>query len=284
MVLHLNKNIIQCHYCSLEKKVPGACTKCGSLAVKYFGAGTERVEDELEYYFKNVNISRVDSDSINRKSTLGKILFSFSHGEIDILVGTQMVSKGLDFSRVTLVGVVSAETTLWLPDFRADERTFQLLTQVSGRAGRSKVPGEVVIQTQNEKHFTLQMVLSNNYDGFYQKEITEREKLGYPPFARIALIEAKDESEKKAEGAINDFYNELIKYKKWLNISLPANAVISKLKGFYRFHILIKSKKETDPGGSILRKAILDAFVEFNKRSHYKDARLIYDIDPQSVM
>ncbi len=242
MVLHLNKNIIQCHYCSLEKKVPGACTKCGSLAVKYFGTGTERVEDELEYYFKNVNISRVDSDSINRKSTLGKILFSFSHGEIDILVGTQMVSKGLDFSRVTLVGVVSAETTLWLPDFRADERTFQLLTQVSGRAGRSKAPGEVIIQTQNEKHFTLQMVLANNYDGFYQREITDREKLGYPPFTRIALIEAKDESEKRAEGAINDFYNELIKYKKWLNISSPAYAVISKLKGFYRFHILIKSK------------------------------------------
>jgi len=284
MVLHINKNLIQCHYCSLEKKVPGACTQCGSLAVKYFGTGTERVEDELEYYFKNINISRVDSDSINRKSTLGKLLFSFSHGEIDILVGTQMVSKGLDLARVTLVGVVSAETTLWLPDFRADERTFQLLTQVSGRAGRSKTPGEVIIQTQNEKHFTLQMVLSNNYDGFYQKEISEREKLGYPPFTRIALIEAKDESEKRAEGAINDFYYELIKYKKWLNISSPSYAVISKLKGFYRFHILIKSSKETDPGGGILRKAILNAFVEFNKRSRYKDIRLIYDIDPQSVM
>ncbi len=284
MVLHLNKNIIQCHYCSLEKKVPGACTKCGSLAIKYFGTGTERVEDELEYYFKNVNISRVDSDSINRKSSLGKILFSFSYGEIDILVGTQMVSKGLDFSRVTLVGVVSAETTLWLPDFRADERTFQLLTQVSGRSGRSKVPGEVVIQTQNEKHFTLQMVLANNYDGFYQREITDREKLGYPPFTRIALIEAKDEFEKRAEGAITDYYNELVKYKEWLNISSPAYAVISKLKGFYRFHILIKSSKETDPGGGILRKAILDAFVEFNKKSRYKDVRMIYDIDPQSVM
>ncbi|MBT8385986.1 MAG: primosomal protein N', partial [Ignavibacteria bacterium] len=284
MVLHLNKNIIQCHYCSLEKNVPGACTQCGSLAVKYFGTGTERVEDELEHYFKNVNISRVDSDSINRKSTLGKLLFSFSRGEIDILVGTQMVSKGLDFSRVTLVGVVSAETTLWLPDFRADERTFQLLTQVSGRSGRSKVPGEVVIQTQNEKHFTLQMVLSNNYDGFYQKEITEREKLGYPPFTRIALIEAKDKSEKRADGAINDFYKELIKYKKWLDISSPAYAVISKLKGFYRFHILIKSNKKNDPAGGILRKAILDSFVELNKKSRYKEVRMIYDIDPQSIM
>ncbi len=284
MVLHLNKNIIQCHYCSLEKKAPGACTHCGSMNIKYFGTGTERVEDELEYYFNKIKIQRVDSDSINRKSTLGKILTSFSNSEIDILVGTQMVSKGLDLSRVTLVGVVSAETTLWLPDFRADERTFQLLTQVSGRAGRSKTPGEVVIQTQNEKHFTLQMVLANNYDGFYDKEIADREKLGYPPFTRIALIEAKDETEKRAEGAINDFYRELIKYKKWLKISSPAYAVISKLKGFYRFHILIKSFKETDPGGGILRKAIIDSFVEFNKKSRYKEVRMIYDIDPQSIM
>ena len=140
--------------------------------------------------------------------------------------------------------------------------------------------------------YKLRMKSTSLYKWFWQiitmasikEEISDREKLGYPPFTRIALIEVKDESEKRAEGAINDFYNELIKYKKWLNISSPAYAVISKLKGFYRFHILIKSKKETDPGGSILRKVILDAFVEFNKRSRYKEARPIYDIDPQSVM
>ena len=169
MVYHINKNTLQCHYCGLIKKVPEACTHCGSLNIKYFGTGTERVEDEIEYYFPNATVRRIDSDSINKKNVLSSILQKFGNGEIDILVGTQMVSKGLDFSRVTLVGVISAETTLWLPDFRADERTFQLLTQVSGRAGRSKVKGEVIIQTQNEKHFTLQKVLLNDYAGFYAK-------------------------------------------------------------------------------------------------------------------
>jgi primosomal protein N' (replication factor Y) (superfamily II helicase) len=284
MVYHINKNIIECHYCGLTKDVPGACTKCGSLSIKYFGTGTERVEDELEFYFSNAIISRIDTDSISRKSMLSKILLQFSKGEIDILVGTQMVSKGLDFSRVTLVGVISAETTLWMPDFRADERTFQLLTQVSGRSGRSKVEGDVIIQTMNEKHFALQKVLQNDYKGFYQREISDRQKMGYPPFTRLALIETKDQSNDKAKGAITDFYRELIKFKKWLKISDPHSAMIARLKGQYRYQILIKSFKENDPGGGVLRKAILDSFVEFNRKSRYRDVRLIYDVDPQSIM
>ncbi|NWG28233.1 MAG: primosomal protein N' [Ignavibacteriaceae bacterium] len=284
MVYHINKNSIQCHYCGLVKDVPGACTHCGSIQLKYFGTGTERVEDELEFYFPNVKMSRIDSDSITKKSALSRLLTSFGSGEIDVLVGTQMVSKGLDFSRVTLVGVISAETTLWLPDFRADERTFQLLTQVSGRAGRSKSPGEVIIQTQNEKHFALQMVLNNNYKGFYEKEILDREKMGFPPFTRIALIEAKDQSNEKAKGAITSFYTELKKFAKYLKISSPTPAIIARLKGQYRYQILIKSSKQTDPGGKILRKAILDSFVEFNRKSRYKDVRLIYDVDPQSLI
>ncbi len=283
MVYHINKNIIECHYCGLIKDVPGACTNCGSVSIKYFGTGTERVEDELEFYFPNTVINRIDSDSISRKSMLSRILLQFSKGEIDILVGTQMVSKGLDFSRVTLVGVISAETTLWLPDFRADERTFQLLTQVSGRSGRSKVEGEVIIQTMNEKHFALQKVLMNDYAGFYQREISDREKMGYPPFTRLALIETKDQSNEKAKGAITDFYKELLKYKKWLKISDPHSAMISRLKGSYRYQILIKGIKGSDPGGAVLRKSILDSFVEFNRKSRYRDVRLIYDVDPQSI-
>jgi primosomal protein N' (replication factor Y) len=284
MVYHINRNNIECHYCGLVKDVPGACTNCGSIQIKYFGTGTERVEDELEFYFPNVKMSRIDSDSITKKSALSRLLISFGSGEIDVLVGTQMVSKGLDFSRVTLVGVISAETTLWLPDFRADERTFQLLTQVSGRAGRSKSPGEVIIQTQNEKHFALQMVLNNNYKGFYEKEILDREKMGFPPFTRIALIESKDQNNEKAKGAIAGYYNEIKKYSKWLKISSPNSAIIARLKGQYRYQILIKSSKDTDAGGKILRNAILNSFVEFNRKSRYKDVRLIYDVDPQSVI
>lgn len=284
MVYHINKNILQCHYCGLEKKTPPACTQCGSISLKYFGAGTERVEDELQFYFPNAKIKRVDSDSISKKNALGKILLEFSKGEIEILVGTQMVSKGLDFARVTLVGVISAETTLWLPDFRADERTFQLLTQVAGRAGRSKVEGEVVIQTQNEKNFTLQKVLHTDYKGFYEREIFDREKLGYPPFTRIALIETKDMDLKKAEGAINDFYKYLIAYSRQLKITHPIPAMIARLKGLYRFQLVIKSSRKTDPAGKILRTAILNSLVEFNKRSRYKDVRILYDVDPQSIM
>jgi primosomal protein N' (replication factor Y) (superfamily II helicase) len=284
LIYHINKNVLQCHYCGFVKDVPHACTNCGSLSIKYFGTGTERVEDEIEYYFPNARVKRIDSDSITKKNSLSKILLKFSRGDIDILVGTQMVSKGLDFSRVTLVGVISAETTLWLPDFRADERTFQLLTQVAGRSGRSKVKGEVVIQTQNEKNFTLQKVVQNDYADFYKNEITGREQMGYPPFTRIGLIEAKDLDERRAKGAISDFYKELKAYEKYLKIMEPATAVLARLKGFYRFHILIKSSKEVDPGGAILRKAILDSFINFNKKSRFRDVKLTYDVDPQSIM
>lgn len=138
MIHHINKNILQCHYCNIARQVPKACPLCGSISLKFFGTGTQRVEDELEFYFPKLKIERIDSDAISKRDRLGEILNSFKNGEIDVLVGTQMVAKGLDFSNVTLVGVISAETTLWIPDFRADERTFQLLTQVSGRSGRSE--------------------------------------------------------------------------------------------------------------------------------------------------
>ncbi|HMN23491.1 MAG: primosomal protein N' [Ignavibacteriaceae bacterium] len=284
MTFHINQNKVQCHYCGLIKPVPGACTHCGSINIKYFGTGTERVEDELQFYFPSTRIERIDSDSIKKKSYLSNLLLEFSKGDIDILVGTQMVSKGLDFARVTLVGVISAETTLWLPDFRADERTFQLLTQVAGRAGRSKVEGEVIIQTYNEKHFVLRKVLENDYKGFYAKERKDREQMGYPPFTRIALIETKDTSMEKAKGAAYDFYKEIIKYKNFLKISDPTTAQIFKLVNNYRYHILIKSSKDKDPGGAILRKAIMESWTEFNKKSRYKDVKLYYDVDPQSIM
>ncbi len=284
MVYHINKNKLECHYCGLTKKVPDACNICGSYSIKYFGTGTERVEDELEYFFPNAKIKRVDSDSVSRKNSLSQILFNFSKGDIDILVGTQMVSKGLDFSRVTLVGVIAAETTLWLPDFRADERTFQLLTQVAGRSGRSTVPGEVIIQTYNEKNFTLQKVVQNDYQGFFQCEIKKRKELHYPPFTRLALIESKDLNESRALNALTDYYNQISKYGKYLKISPPTCAILSKLKGFYRFQILVKSDKKNDKGGFILRKAIMDSYIEFNRKSRFKDIKLLFDIDPQSII
>lgn len=284
LVHHLYKNMLQCHYCGFTKPVPKACSVCGSLAIKFFGTGTQKVEDELAYYFPDAKIERVDSDTMNTKGKLGNILNSFRKGEIDVLVGTQMVSKGLDFSNVTLVGVVSAETTLWLPDFRADERTFQLLTQVSGRAGRSTAPGEVLIQTQDHKHFVLQKVLANDYNGFYASELNLREQGGYPPFTRLALIETKDTDEDNARGAANDFYKYLLKYKNYLHLSEPNPALIAKIKTQYRFHLIVRTHKSKDPAGKTLRKAILEAYTEYNQKSRYKDIRLTIDIDPVGVM
>lgn len=284
MVHHINKNILQCHYCNIVQPVPKACTNCGSIALKFFGTGTQRVEDELDYYFPNVAIERIDSDSISKKGSLGEILNRFRKGEIQILVGTQMVSKGLDFGDVTLVGVVAAETSLWIPDFRADERTFQLLTQVAGRAGRSEKEGEVIIQTQNQKHFVLQKVLETDYNAFYEKEIMLREHGEYPPFTRIGLIEVKDEKEDRARGAIKDLFEIIKCYPGGLKLTPPTEAIIYKIKGFYRWQILIKSSKKFDPSGKILRTALLNAMIEFNQKSRYRDVKLIIDVDPQSII
>ncbi|MDP3582001.1 MAG: primosomal protein N', partial [Ignavibacteria bacterium] len=179
---------------------------------------------------------------------------------------------------------VAAETSLWIPDFRADERTFQLLTQVAGRAGRSEKEGEVIIQTQNQKHFVLQKVLASDYKAFYQREIVLREQGEYPPFTKIGLIEVKDEKEDKSRGAIRDLFEILKRESKGLKLTPPTEAIIYKIKGFYRWQILIKSSKKFDPSGKVLRTALLNSMIEFNQKSRYRDVKLIIDVDPQSII
>ena len=284
MIHHISKNILRCHYCGFTKSVPSQCSVCGSKEIKFYGTGTQKVEDEISYNFPNAKIQRVDSVAISGKNKLAFILNEFRKGEIDILVGTQLVAKGLDFSNVTLVGVTSAETTLWLPDFRADERTFQLLTQVSGRAGRSGKPGEVIIQTQNSQNFVLQKVAENNYNGFFDKEIKLRQAGIYPPFSRLALVEVKNEDEKKAYTAIKDFYNRLQPFKQKIILLPPNPAIIPRIKSQYRFHLLIKSPKKTDPAGKLLRNALKFALNEFKSKSKFKNQKLIIDIDPISII
>lgn len=284
MVHHIYKNQLACHYCGSQRPVPKACTTCGSLALKFFGTGTQRVEDELEYYFPEARIARVDSDTITKKGSLAEILNDFRKGEIDILVGTQMVSKGLDFENVTLVGVISAETSLWMPDFRADERTFQLLTQVSGRAGRSTLKGEVLIQTQDDNNFVLKKVLENDYKGFFEKEIHQREMMNYPPFCRMCMLEFKDENENNARGAANDFYNEMVKFRNYINVFPPTPAILAKLKNKYRFQLVVKVSKKTDSGGAVLRKALSESIAAFNQKSRFRNVKYYIDIDPQNIL
>ncbi len=284
LVYHIASNDLRCHYCGFKKEVPKACPVCGSVALNFYGTGIQKVEDELAYYFPEANIVRVDSDTMKKRGKLGLIFKEFREKKIDVLVGTQMVSKGLDMPHLTLVGVVSAEATLWLPDFRADERTFQLLTQVSGRSGRSKIQGEVIIQTENPHHFVLQQVLQGNYERFYNHEMKLRKEGQYPPFTRLGLIEIKDESAQKARGAIYDFHKSLIRYKKQLVVMPPSEAVIARIKREYRFQIVVKSFRKADPSGKVLREAIFESFIEFNKKSRFRDVKIIIDIDPQNIL
>lgn len=189
LTYHLVKKEYLCHYCNYSKKELNACPVCGSLEIKYKGIGTQRVEDELEQIIPGSRIARMDLDTTQKKYSYSRILNDFGEGKCNVLLGTQMVAKGLDFPDVTFVGVVSAESTMLIPDFRSSEKTFQLLSQVAGRAGRSHLQGEVAIQTYRPESYTLQFVQQNDYQGFYQKEIIEREQAKYPPFYKLALIE-----------------------------------------------------------------------------------------------
>ena len=284
MVYHINSDILKCHYCGETRKAPKECTKCGSKSIKFFGTGTERVEDELHYHFPAAVMARIDSDSIKKKGMLSKTFAAFNAGEIDILIGTQLVAKGLDFPRVTLVGVIAAETSLWMPDFRADERTFQLLTQVSGRAGRRQEPGEVVIQTQNDQNFVLQKVVHGDYYGFYEKQIHDRQGRGYPPFARMCLIEVKHSDPRQASLAANELYKTAVSFNTPVRISSPASAVIFKLRGECRFQIMLRSGRKQDPTGSVLRKLVRDTLDHAAKNNLTGNVRVLVDPDPQSIL
>ena len=284
MVYHIKSNNLKCHYCNAIKPMPKACSMCGSKNIKLFGTGTERVEDELQAYFPSAIIERIDSDTISEKGKLGETLNKFRDGEIDILVGTQMVSKGLDFPRVTLVGVISAESSLWMPDFRAEEKTFQMLTQVSGRAGRSILPGEVMIQTCDSGHPLMKFIMNNDYHGFFARDVQSREFRNYPPFANLCLAETKDKDPRKASEALIDLYKEMFNYNKAVSILPPSAALLAKIKNEFRFQMLIKTSRKVDPSASILRDTIAHAYQIFRQKGKHKDVRIIFDMNPYSVV
>ncbi|HTO93771.1 MAG TPA: primosomal protein N', partial [Bacteroidota bacterium] len=195
LTYHLARKHLRCHYCGLVRKPHILCPTCGGTDIKLRGIGTQKVEQELKGMFPGARVQRMDMDSTTRKGAHDRILRSFANGDTDILLGTQMVAKGLDFPRVTLVGVISADTQMLLPDFRSSERTFQLLTQVAGRAGRSVLAGEVLIQTHQPAHYTLVHVIDHDFMAFYEEELRSRRELDYPPFSRLVLVETRGEDE-----------------------------------------------------------------------------------------
>ncbi len=247
LTYHRAAQQLLCHICAHEEIAPTKCPQpnCGNPAIRYSGLGTERVEDTLKKLYPHATIQRMDSDTLKHKEDYRRVLTDFRTGKIDILVGTQMIAKGLHFPNVTLVGIVHADLSLHLPDFRAGERTFQLLTQVSGRAGRGDVEGEVFVQTFTPFHPAIQYARRHDFLGFYEQEIEFREQLQYPPFARIALLTVKGRNEDKVKFTVDHLRKELDKwFAGWrdLIIAGPAPAPLARAEGFFRYQIMLRTK------------------------------------------
>jgi primosomal protein N' (replication factor Y) len=286
LTYHLSTKHLRCHYCGFVKQPAGVCPRCGSTAIRYQGVGTQRVEEELLKLFPGVRLVRMDLDTTTRRGSHDALLKKFSEGDADILLGTQMVAKGLDFSHVTLVGIISADTQMLLPDFRSSERTFQLLTQVAGRAGRSALAGEVVLQTNRPDHPTLQHVLTHDFRGFYHEEIESRKELDYPPFSRLILLEFRGKHEEDVMQHASEFGGLFQKHRGTIQMMGPASAALSKLKGMHRWHIILKSPKSEDPGGHLLHKTLQHVIHLYRTlpSSKSRSVKMIVDVDPVSMM
>jgi len=243
MTYHQQKDLLMCHYCGLGQKGVRACPKC-SESLQFGGMGTERIESELARYFPSAKIDRLDRDTAAKRGNLEKILGGFRDRNIDILVGTQMISKGLDFKHLTLVGVISADNQLQLADFRASERTFQILEQVVGRAGRGEVPGEVVLQTYLPDHYSIRSVMEKDASLFAAKELEHRDRWHYPPFyemINLTLRGKKEESVIEEAEKVKDSL-EKIKTEEALEVLGPAPLPFYRLRGYYRWHVMVRGK------------------------------------------
>jgi primosomal protein N' (replication factor Y) (superfamily II helicase) len=278
LVYHKHDTRLACHYCNHTQAWPAKCPSCGSDNVSIFGVGTQKVEEEIKRLFPQGRIFRLDRDTASKKGVYEKTYQDFKAEEFDILLGTQMIAKGFDFPRVTLVGVIDADTALYQPDFRSPERTFQLLTQVSGRCGRSELGGEVIIQTKRAEHYTLQAAKSHDYKVFYDQEIALRRQMGYPPFKRLANIKLRSKNEEKLKLAAEEISAKLIKYrqdqKKEFEILGPTPSARTKIQGMFRWQILLKGEID----------ALLDAVNACCESKTFGGAQITIDVDPQSTL
>ena len=277
LTYHRVNEQMKCHYCGYESYVPKTCPECNSEYIRYFGTGTQKVEEELGKILPEARVIRMDVDTTGRKGAHERLLTDFRDGKADILLGTQMIAKGLDFPNITLVGVLSADTMLHLPDFRASEKTFQLLTQVSGRAGRHQLPGEVVIQTYTPEHYSIELAGRQDYDLFYQREMLIRKLHHYPPFYYLALITVSHENLIKVVSATEKIVNYVRSQVSNKAVVLgPAASSIPRINNRYRYQCLIKYKRE--PNLTKTLKTILDQYQ--------KDAKsgLLVSIDTNPVI
>ena len=253
MVFHKSGDCLRCHYCGRSEPFHARCAHCGEMAMEVFGAGTQRVEEELETRFPTARIVRMDLDAASAKDAGASLLRRFGEGRADILLGTQMVAKGFDFERVTLVGVINADIGLLLPDFRAEERAYQLLSQVAGRAGRAALPGEVIIQTRNPDRPVLRYARDHDYETFAARQLAERRALGYPPFGRMAGIAFRGPRDGDVAALARRWTEVLRKAMPDAQIMGPEKAFVGRVKKQYRYHSIVKRPRGN---GASLQKAL----------------------------
>ena len=279
MTYHRN-GLLVCHYCGKTKSTPKKCPKCDSKYVKFFGAGTQRVEEEVKKYFKEAKVLRMDVDTTRSKDSYENIYNTFKDGKADILIGTQMISKGLDFKNVTLVGILAADMSINIPDYRASERTFQIITQVAGRAGRGEKQGNVIIQTYTPDHYSLKYAINYDYEGFYEREFTVRALMKYPPFGKILLINAiskKEDLLKQFMHKISNGIKLLVEKEKDIDVLGPIPCLIAKVKENYRWQIVIKGEFESE-----FAKKIKELLYD-KSNNVYNDIRISIDINPNNL-
>ncbi len=288
MTYHQSENTLQCHYCGAVVRPPSTCPECSSSTIKYTGAGTQRLEDIIQACFPEARLARLDLDTTARKGAHEKVLNQFKRGEIDILIGTQMISKGLDFPNVTFVGIISVDATLNLPDFRASEKTFQLITQVAGRAGRGSDPGEVVLQTYDTEHFSILAASNHDYSSFYNEESMIREAFVYPPYCNLISIHftgPNEEEVKNTASKIIKMMQYVLNAKGYTNLQEtllgPNEAVIKKINKRFRYQILIKDHQIEYR----LLKSIIKYFIIQHREKYIpKTVAVQIDANPYSLM
>ncbi len=286
LTLHQRSNAYRCHYCGYSRAATSSCDICGSTKIKHLGLGTEKLEDSLTSLFKKARVARMDRDTTRRKGSIIKILKGVKNNSIDILVGTQMVAKGHDFPNITLVGIICADLSLSFPDFRAGERTFQLLAQVAGRAGRGDRPGRVILQTYNPEHFCISAARSQDFNSFYQQEIIFRQALAYPPFTRMIQLKIAGKDPQKTEKHANLVGDHCRKLKsihsahyQSVQIMGPIEASLTRIAGRYRWQILLKGSNT-----GALHQFINQLRTECHSDFSHRRIQVAIDVDPVFLM
>jgi primosomal protein N' (replication factor Y) len=280
LTFHKAEQKLKCHYCGFFMTPPSVCPLCSGIGLKPLGYGTQKIEEELQTLFPGARMKRMDSDSVKGRDAYEKLLHQVDRREVDILLGTQMIAKGHDFPAVTLVGVVDADVGLNLPDFRSAEKTFQLITQAAGRAGRGDVAGEVVIQTMNINHYSIRHSIGHDYDGFYNEEIKYRIQLGYPPIGRMIKIEIRCPNAERAADAARSAQN-LIRtliHKKETVLLGPASAPVSRVRGQYRFQLILLSTSRIK-----IRELAAEGKNAIEEK-YGRKCKVIIDVDPVNLM